>query len=130
MTHDLTRETLAYLEFQRDDKLRVDANRTAMGMVPTDAWRKDAAMYAHAAACVRRVPELEAEVERLLAKAAVVDAINAGEVEQVSGWGNADGPMKFGIQLKGSGPIDFGFGATMQAAYDGACIVYRQADTP
>ena len=60
-TRDALRaETLAYLEFQAADKLRVDANRTAMGMVPTDAWRKDAAMYAHAAACVREVAALRA----------------------------------------------------------------------
>lgn len=74
---DLTEETLAYLEFQAADKLRVDANRTAMGMVPTDAWRKDAAMYAHAAECVRKRAELEAEVARLRDELAVTAKILA-----------------------------------------------------
>ena len=60
-------ETLHYLEFQRDDKLRIDANRTAMGMVPSPAWKRDAELYEYAAECVKRVPELEAEVERLRA---------------------------------------------------------------
>lgn len=99
MSHDLTSETLAYLEFQRDDKLRVDANRTAMGMVPTDAWRKDAAMYAHAAECVRKVKQMEdadcvlitntalndmtAELATLRAKAEIVDAM-AEAVEYVT----------------------------------------------
>lgn len=63
---------------------------------------------------------LEAEVERLRAKAAVVDAINAGEVEQMSGWGNADGPTKFGVRLRNTDAMAFGFGPTLDAAYAAA----------
>lgn len=63
-------ETLAMLE-----KEALDYARSADGPVANTTDANDAAMFAHAAACVRRVPELEAEVARLRAKAAIVDAM-------------------------------------------------------
>lgn len=63
-------ETLAMLE-----KEALDYARSADGPVANTTDANDAAMFAHAAACVKRVGELEAEVERLRAKAAIVDAM-------------------------------------------------------
>lgn len=149
MTHDLTRETLAYLEFQRDDKLRVDANRTAMGMVPTDAWRKDAAMYAHAAECVREVAALRRQVEdaqrvakyesdvaaqavaelaTLRAKAEIVDAMERRHINVRYLGANNDGELVNPWRVEGVSFRGFAHAPTIATAYAQARAAQEKAD--
>lgn len=72
----------------------------------------------------RSIPDairaLRAEVERLRECAAFVAALDAGEIVQFSGWGNAPDPRKFGIRVRGVGALDFGFGPDVLTAFRAA----------
>ena len=110
-------ETLAYLavEFQLAAQR---AKRKRSSEPIRRAHEKVANKLAHAAACVKRVPELEAEVERMRAKAAIVDAMERGEV-RIIGW--SDDRTRFGLLVDTpDGGEDEVTGPSVLAAYAAA----------
>lgn len=103
-------ETLAYLavEFQLAAK-RAKNRRHSEAM--RSAYAKVANKIAYAAECVQRVPELEAEVERLRAKAAIVDVMERRDINV-----RYLGPWRVeGVAFKG-----FAHAPTIPAAYAAA----------
>lgn len=135
----LYEETLAMLEVERTNALRVHALPSPVD--DDEDWLGIAAQYAYAAECVKRVPEMEAratayrstlqdydvrvgelqaEVERLRAKAAIVDAMEKRHINVRYLGADKDGELETPWRVEGVSFKGFAHGPTILAAYAAA----------